>query len=223
MCGRYTLVTGLEGLIERYGVENVEMEIKPRYNIAPSQIVPVLVQGNRERKIFPFRWGLIPSFSQNTKSGYKMINARAETLLEKPSFKNLLLRRRCLIPSDSLFEWKRNKNEKQPYRIMLNSGEIFSFAGLYDIWKNPISGEKVYSCTIITTKANDLIAGIHDRMPVILDRSTEELWLNREEQNPSVIQDLLISFDSVHMKVYPVHTMVGNVKNDVPECIIPIG
>ncbi|GAA4718446.1 hypothetical protein GCM10023228_26340 [Brevibacillus fulvus] len=147
-----------------------------------------------------------------------MINAKAETIQENPAFKNLFVRKRCLIPADGFYEWKQTEKGKQPMRIMMKNGELFSFAGLFDTWTKP-NGEKLHSCTIITTKPNEIVSDIHDRMPVILRQEDEDLWLDREWFDPDLLGSLLVPFDAGQMRAYPVSTMVGSPKNDVPECI----
>lgn len=147
-----------------------------------------------------------------------MINAKSETLREKPAFKNLFARKRCIIPADGFYEWKEVGKEKQPMRIMMKTGEPFAFAGLYDTWTSP-EGEKLHSCTIITTKPNDVVANIHDRMPVILNEQDEAIWLDREKFDADLLQSLLMPYDHDQMRAYPVAPMVGSPKNDMPECI----
>jgi putative SOS response-associated peptidase YedK len=149
----------------------------------------------------------------------KMINARAETLLQKPSFKHLISRKRCVIPADSFYEWKRAGGKKQPMRIMMKDGRVFSLAGLYDIWTNPATGEKLGTFTMITTSPNELVAEIHSRMPVILDREGEAMWLDRSNTDGEALMELLRPYPAQEMKAYAVSPIVGNVKNDGPECI----
>ncbi|XOS94503.1 SOS response-associated peptidase [Brevibacillus laterosporus] len=159
------------------------------------------------------KWGLIPSWSKDEKMAYKMINAKAETIRKKPSFKNLFNRKRCIIPSDGFYEWMKIGNDKQPMRIMMKDEGVFSLAGLYDTWINS-EGARINTCTIITTKPNTLMADIHDRMPVIIKREDESLWLNRDVQDGELLESLLLPFDEKQMKAYPVSKMVGNVIND---------
>jgi len=164
------------------------------------------------------RWGLVPSWAQDDKIGYKMINARAETLRQKPVFRRLFERKRCMIPADGFFEWKQMDGRKQPMRITMRDGEPFAFAGLFDTWTAP-DGQKLHTCTIITTRPNEVVADIHDRMPVILRPEDEDLWLDREKYDPDLLQSLLVPFDPGQMRAYPVSTIVGSPKNDFPECI----
>jgi putative SOS response-associated peptidase YedK len=218
MCGRYTLVTDPEQLMMRFHLESLPISIQPRFNIAPGQLIPVIIASQGKRRIGELRWGLIPAWAQDEKMGYKLINARAETLMEKPSFRNLIARKRCIIPADGFYEWKQTGKGKQPMRIQMKSGELFAFAGLYDTWTRP-DGQKVHSCTIITTEPNDVVSDIHNRMPVILKPDDEEVWLDREKDDARLLQSLLIPYDARQMRAYPVSAMVGNPRNDVPECI----
>ncbi|GIM48485.1 putative SOS response-associated peptidase YoqW [Collibacillus ludicampi] len=219
MCGRFTLTVPVESLIERFQVDQVPFDYQPRYNIAPGQLITAVVAHERKKRIGQLKWGLIPSWAKDEKIGYKMINAKAETVQEKPAFRNAFKKRRCIIPADGFYEWKRNEDgSKQPMRIMLKDKSIFGMAGLYETWIAP-DGQKVHSCTIITTKPNGLMEQIHDRMPVILRREDEGIWLDREKADLELLQSLLEPYPEEEMFAYPVQPMVGNVKNDVPECI----
>ncbi|MBA4495576.1 SOS response-associated peptidase [Paenactinomyces guangxiensis] len=217
MCGRFTLFTEPGTLQERFEFE--VNELKPRYNIAPTQ--PVLaVMGGEQRKGTLLRWGLIPFWSKDTKIGNRMINARSETVHEKPSFKRLLKRQRCLILSSGFYEWKKTGNGKQPCFIRLASGEPFAFAGLWDHWKQ--GDKEITSCTIITTIPNDLMKPIHHRMPAILRPEDEAAWLDPGLEEPNVLRSLLNPYPAEEMAAYPVSNLVNSPKNDIPECILPI-
>ncbi|MFF2532749.1 SOS response-associated peptidase [Brevibacillus sp. NPDC058079] len=218
MCGRFTLVTNLELWNARFQIEVMPFDMQPRYNIAPGQLIPAIISDRGKRRIGQLKWGLVPSWAQDEKAGYKMINAKSETVREKPAFKNLFARKRCIIPADGFYEWKRLGKEKQPMRIMMKTGEPFALAGLYDTWTSP-EGERLHTCTIITTKPNDVVADIHDRMPVILKKDDEAIWLDREKFDADLLQSLLVPYDHEQMKAYPVPAMVGSPKNDMPECI----
>lgn len=218
MCGRFTIVTDPDKLMQRFHFEGVPFEWQARYNIAPGQAIPAIIEDRGQRRIGQLRWGLVPSWAKDEKIGYRMINARAETLTEKPLFKNLFARKRCIIPADGFYEWKHIGKAKQPMRIMMRSGELFAFAGLYDTWTSP-EGEKVHTCTIITTRPNEVVSDIHDRMPVILRQEDEQIWLDREKYDPSLLLSLLEPYDPSQMKAYPVPGNVGSPKNDSPECI----
>ncbi|GIO09690.1 putative SOS response-associated peptidase YoqW [Brevibacillus reuszeri] len=218
MCGRFTIVFDAETLLNRFDIEDIPFDWREIYNVAPGQKIPAIIEDRGERRIGQLKWGLVPFWSKDEKVGYKMINAKSETLREKPAFKNLFARKRCIIPADGFYEWKKVGKEKQPMRIMMTTGEPFAFAGLYDTWTSP-EGEKLHTCTIITTKPNDVVQDIHDRMPVILKKQDEQLWLDREKFDADLLQSLLVPYDHDQMRAYPVPAMVGSPKNDLPECI----
>lgn len=221
MCGRFTLVTNPDQLQVRFSLDDIPFDLQPRYNIAPGQLIPAIIEDKGQRRIGQLKWGLVPTWAQDEKIGYKMINARAETLQEKPAFKRLFERKRCIIPADGFYEWQQRKSGKQPMRIMMKSGELFAFAGLFDTWIKP-DGQKVHSCTIVTTKPNEVVKDIHDRMPVILRQEDEAIWLDREKYDAELLRSLLVPYDPEEMRAYPVSTIVGSPKNDVPECIAEI-
>ena len=168
------------------------------------------------------RWGLAPSWAKDPKIGSRMINARAETLAERPSFRAAYRRRRCLIVADSFYEWKREGRNRTPMRIMLESEELFAFAGLWEAWKRP-DDSWLTSCAIVTTSANELVAEIHDRMPVILDPDVESVWLDPDIDDTAALSDLLVPYPSELMTAYEVSQIVNSAANDAPECIAPIG
>ncbi|WP_036638784.1 SOS response-associated peptidase, partial [Paenibacillus durus] len=169
-------------------------------------------------RIGQLRWGLVPSWAKDDKSGGKMINIRAETLTDKPSFRRLLSSRRCVIPADGFYEWRNRGGSKQPMRILMRDGGIFSLAGIYDIWVDT-DGKKLATCAIITTEPNDLTAEIHNRMPVILRPEDVGLWLERSIHDIDILAKLLKPFGAEKMKAYPVSTKVGNVRNDSKDLI----
>ncbi|MFB4321620.1 SOS response-associated peptidase [Priestia sp. BR_2] len=219
MCGRFTLISDLSEIVDTFDVSSVEYEYKPRYNIAPSQTIAVINGSSGKRVLEGYRWGLIPFWAKDIKIGYKMINARAETLQSKPAFRHLITTKRIIIPSDGFYEWKREgKDKKQPYRFQIKSKGVYGFAGLYDEWKDP-DGVILRSCTIITTKPNDLVADVHDRMPVILDHSAADTWLDPDIQDKDLILGLLRTYPGDSMRSYPVSALVGNVKNTGSELI----
>lgn len=221
MCGRFTIVAEAGLLIQRFGIEAIPFEWRPLYNVAPGQPIPAIIEDRGQRRIGQLRWGLVPSWAQDEKIGYKMINARDETLREKPAFRRLLERKRCLIPADGFYEWKKTGNKKQPMRITMRDGQPFAFAGLFDTWIAP-DGQRLHTCTIITTRPNEVVAEIHDRMPVILRRQDESIWLDRDRTDVDLLQSLLAPYDAGGMRAYPVSNLVGNAKNDLPECIAEI-
>ncbi|KAA1179170.1 MULTISPECIES: SOS response-associated peptidase [Paenibacillus] len=219
MCGRYTITVTMEELMVRYFAnDSTIIHYAPKYNAAPMQQIPAVIHTGSSNKLGELRWGLVPSWAKDDKIGNKMINARAESLLEKPSFKRLVSSRRCIIPSDGFYEWKVQGSSKQPMRIVMRDGGIFSMAGLYDIWMDP-EGNKLSTCTIITTTPNELMAEIHNRMPVILKPEDETEWLDRGNQDTTSLIKLLKPYDQQLMRAYPVSMAVGNVRNDAKELI----
>lgn len=217
MCGRYTLTVDPADLMERFDLSSADFVSTPRFNIAPTQTVAVVLNES-PRTLTAARWGLIPSWAKDISIGYKMINARAETLEEKPSYRTLLKKRRCLILADSFYEWKKDGGAKTPTRLMLADGAPFAMAGLWDVWKTP-EGERIKSCTIITTAPNALAAQVHDRMPAILPRSAEAEWLNIANDDPGYLKSLLGAYPAELMQTYVVSSAVNNVRNDAPELI----
>lgn len=221
MCGRFTLALPTDDLQLALPWLDVPADMPPRYNIAPSQPVAV-VPNNNLRQIEFFRWGLIPSWAKDHKIGYRMINARAETLAQKPSFRAAYRRRRCLVLADGFYEWQGAKGTaKTPHHIRLESGAPFALAGLWETWHSP-DGSVIPSCTIITTQPNTLVAPIHNRMPVILPPEAYEEWLASGERTPAELQPLLVPFPAELMVAHPISRLVNNPKNDQPECILPL-
>ena len=207
MCGRYGLVS-TDKLAERFDAEKFKSELDKRYNIAPCQNLPVVTR-HSPNQIEIMRWGLIPFWAKDEKIGYRMINARAETVAEKNSFKKSLQSMRCLVPADFFYEWQVTKEGKQPMLIRLKSQEIFAFAGLYSTWKNP-EGEEIKTYTIITTEPNKIITPIHNRMPVILTRDEEDEWLNPDMVEPEHILKYLDPYPSDEMEAYPISKSVNS-------------
>jgi putative SOS response-associated peptidase YedK len=217
MCGRYRLSRRKDLLAECFDVEPDD-DWEPRYNIAPTQNVPVIRQHTEQPKRLAsrMRWGLIPFWSKDASIGFKMINARAETVATKPAFRESLRKRRCLIPADGFYEWKREGKAKQPFNFSMHDDSIFAFAGIWDRWKNP-QGEVIETCSIITTTPNALLIDIHDRMPVILPLKHYDLWLDPGFQKAEAVCDLLKPFDPALMRRYEVSNRVNLIKNDDPE------
>jgi len=219
MCGRFTFILDdYHVLIVRYGLTKIPFEIVPRYNVAPSQLVAAIISDGEQNRIGQLKWGLVPSWAKAESFGYKTINAKAETVDTKPAFREAFKRRRCIIPADSFYEWRKEGNSKQPMRIVPQDGGLFSLAGLWDSWTAP-DGRKVNSCTIITTIPNELMAGIHNRMPVILEREAETTWLDRSAQDGATLKELMRPYPAEELRAYPVSAKVGNVRNDGPELI----
>lgn len=195
--------------------------LEPRYNIAPTQLVPTVLRSpeqNDERQFQMLRWGLIPSWAKDLAMGARLINARAETAAEKPSFRAAFRHRRCLVVADGFYEWQRQEGKKQPFYFRLQDGQPFGFAGLWERWEAP-DGETIESCTILTTEANELLRPIHDRMPVILDPKDYDLWLDPGVQKAEPLQQLLRPYLAKAMTSYAVSTKVNNPANNTPDCI----
>ena len=221
MCGRFALKAPPRTIQEHFHLPET-IELAPRYNIAPSQAIAVVrhLQGDKNRQLDSLRWGLIPHWAKDMKIGYKMINARSETLAHKPSFRTAFKKRRCLIVADGFYEWKHAGRRKEPFYVQLENGTVFGFAGLWESWKSP-DGNIVESCTVITTSANELIRKIHDRMPVILPPEDYETWLQDSTQEQT-LQQLLAPYPAEKMEMYRVSSEVNSPKNDTPACILPI-
>lgn len=220
MCGRFTLFSNYETIIERFHVESAfdVDEYQYSYNIAPSQTVVSVINDGTKNRMGYLKWGLIPFWAKDEKIGYKMINARAESLADKPSFRNAYKNRRCLIVADSFYEWRREGNQKTPMRIKLKSGEPFGFAGIWEKWKSP-EGNEIFSCSIITTVANETMSSIHDRMPVILRPEDEQEWLNPDNHDAAYLNEFLKPYDSSAMEAFEVSSEVNSPKNNAPNLI----
>ena len=221
MCGRYTLRTDLREIAKHFGVTEVP-NITPRYNISPTQEVAIVrvTDEAQGREMELYRWGLIPSWAKDPSVGSKMINARAETVTEKPSFREAFKRRRGLIPADGFYEWARAGSRKQPYYFQMKNKQPFAFAGLWESWQS--DGERINSCTIITTAANELLREVHDRMPAILREEDYEAWLDPEMHKAELLQGLLRSYDAGEMMAYPVGTLVNTPGRDERALIEPL-
>lgn len=218
MCGRYSLIAEIGQLALRFEFDASGLGEPPRYNVAPTQ--PVLtVGGGESRRASYMRWGLVPSGARGV-AGPPLINARAESLAARPSFRTALRERRCLVPADGFYEWRRENGRRLPVRFTLASGEPFAFAGLWDTWRDP-GGGVVGSCTIITTEANELLRPVHDRMPVILPREVESLWLDEGLQDPAALTSLLVPYDADLMDAREVSTLVNSALNEGPELLAP--
>lgn len=191
--------------------------LEPRYNIAPTQLVPTVLR-TPKRQFQLLRWGLIPSWAKDPAMGARLINARAETAGEKPSFRSAFRHRRCLVIADGFYEWQRQERKKQPFYFRLQDGRSFAFAGLWEHWEAP-DGEAIESCTILTTEANELLHPIHDRMPVIIEPKDYDLWLDPTVQKPEPLQQLLCPYPSEAMTSYAVSTQVNSPANNSPDCI----
>lgn len=222
MCGRYRLSRRKQLVEEYFDTVSDEPEWAPRYNIAPTQPVPVIRQNPAEpqREMALMRWGLIPSWAKSL-SGPPMINARSEKVATTPAFRDPMKSHRCLIPADGFYEWQKSAWPKQPFCFEVNGGELFAFAGLWDRWKDP-SGQWIKSCSILTTTPNTVTSPVHDRMPVILDRDSYDQWLDPGMTNVEAVSEMLKPYDARLMRCFPVSARVNHVANDDEGCSTPV-
>jgi putative SOS response-associated peptidase YedK len=220
MCGRFTLAKEEDVMLDYYGIPSTNFTFTPRYNAAPGQLIVAIISHNHCNRIGFLQWGFIPSWSKTIPKGPPLINAKSETILEKPSFRDAFLHKRCIIPADGFYEWKSVGNNKQPMRIHLRNQSIFSMAGIYSTWVAP-DGRKQSTCAILTTTPNSIVSSIHNRMPVLLRREDEAFWLDAHSQDRDRLLSLLVPFPSEDMMAYPVSSSVGKVANDSPACLLP--
>jgi putative SOS response-associated peptidase YedK len=216
MCGRYALTSPPAVIAERFHLLWTP-EIEPHYNIAPGQAIPVVREAGQGRELAFLKWGLIPSWAKEARIGMKLINARGETLADKPAFRSAYRQRRCLIPADAFYEWKPVAGRKQPYCIRMRDQTVFGMAGLWERWKSP-DGREVESCTIVTVGANALVGELHDRMPLILAPGDFDAWLGAGTTEAALPQVVAAQ----QMVAYPVSPLVSNARNDDPACLVPI-
>ncbi len=221
MCGRFSLAAELPDIMEEFQVEQTSINFRKRYNLAPTQRAVGVVNKEGTRTLEEFHWGLVPAWATDKKIAYNTINARAETVQTKPAFRSIFTRRRMVVCASSFFEWKTTDKEKQPYCIGLKDRNVLGFAGLYDLWNTP-DGEILQSCTIITVECNAFMKNVHDRMPAILDREGVETWLDPAITDKNVLQSLLAPYADSKMMMYPVSSIVGNVRNETPEVLVNI-
>ncbi len=221
MCGRFALGLPPKSIAEQFQLDFVP-DMKLRYNIAPTQEVASIVHDKNTNKhlLKMFRWGLIPHWAKDIKIGAKLINARSETVADKPAFRSAFSYRRCLIPATGFYEWERKKQTKQPYYIKMRDDQLFAFAGLWERWKG--EEEEINSCTILTTEANEVIKMIHDRMPVILKHEDYDTWIDTDIIYEKRLELLLSPYPPEQMDIYPISTYVNKPQNDDPKCIQPI-
>ncbi len=221
MCGRLAQTMDAVSLAEKLGAPRPDFGPEPRYNLAPGQPAMVVV-ADPDRRLARMRWGLVPAWAKEEKTGWRMINARAETLDRKPAFRGPLRRRRCLVPADGFYEWqKTGPRTKRPWRIFFKGERPMVMAGLWDVWRPP-TGEVLETFTIITTRANELVAKIHDRMPVLLAAPAQAAWLDPEISDPARLLPMLTPYPADEMAAYPVSTLVNSPAHDSPEIIAPL-
>lgn len=220
MCGRFIQCTSGERLAERFQISTAP-RLTPRYNVAPSQPVGAIrVTLTGQREFAALRWGLIPAWSPEPRTSYSTINARAETVADKPTYRQAFRQRRCLIPADGFYEWRRVGTRKQPYCIAPADGQVLAFAGLWERWER--DGQILESCTLLVTQANALIASIHDRMPVILDPADEARWLDPAVTDSAVLQPLLVPCPPERLRLWPVATAVNATRHNEPELMAAV-
>ena len=224
MCGRFVQVEKPEFYAEHFGAEFVRTETYPvNYNVAPTQQVYAVAEHDDERILTSFRWGFIPFWAKDIKIGAKAINARSETVAEKPMFKQSFAQRRCLIPADGFYEWQRKETGKLPHYITgADDRAPLPLAGLWSSWRDPETEERVLSCTILTGSPNTLMEPIHDRMPIILPPDTWDTWLDRDYEDVEALQSMLRSYPAEEMRAVAVSTLVNKVANNSPELITPL-
>ena len=220
MCGRFIQCTSGDRLAERFHLPAAPV-LTPRYNVAPSQPVGAIrIAEDGRREWVALRWGLIPAWAPKPRTAYSTINARAETVADKPTYRHAFRRRRCLIPADGFYEWRQLGARKQPYCIVPTDGTAFAFAGLWDRWEQ--DGQVLESCTIVVTQANARIAPLHDRMPVILDPADEARWLDPAVTDPVVLRPLLVPCAPERLRVWPVGTAVNATRHDGPDLMASV-
>ncbi|HLR80850.1 MAG TPA: SOS response-associated peptidase [Bacillota bacterium] len=220
MCGRYTLLAEEVDILQRFSIEQPIENYQPSYNIAPGQDVLVIIHDGEEKRAGHLRWGLVPYWANDEKIGNKMINARSETAHEKPSFKQLMAKKRCLIVADSFYEWQKTDNGNQPKRIQLKDQQLFAFAGLWDKWEK--GDKKLFTCTMLTRDANSFMKDIHHRMPIILPKDQEDQWIAPYFVHPEKAQRFLQSLETDELTAYDVTRHVNSVRNNDEKCIAPI-
>ncbi|HZS06723.1 MAG TPA: SOS response-associated peptidase [Blastocatellia bacterium] len=224
MCGRFTQHHTEDEIIERFAISDVRFHPAPRYNIAPTQLITAITPSRDGRQLTSLRWGLIPRWAKDTKLASNMINARAETIADKPAYRTPLAKQRCLIPADGWFEWKTTAHGKQPHYFRRRDGGLFALAGLWDEWqdKTDPGSEPLRTCAIITCEANELSAPIHQRMPVILRPEVEAIWLDPKPGNPLQLADLLAPYPDSELEVFPVSRAVNSPSFDQPDLIAEV-
>lgn len=217
MCGRYTLFANEAEIMKEFNIKGSIPFYEPSYNVAPGQDVLAIIHDGKEKRAGRLRWGLVPSWAKDKKIGYKMINARSETAHEKPSFKTLMSRKRCLIVADSFYEWRKTDKEKQPERIQVADRKLFAFAGLWDKWEQ--DEEVLFTCTMLTKDSNEFMRNIHHRMPIILPKKKENEWINPYIQQPIDAYNFLQTIETEKLTSYTVSSYVNKANNNDSKCI----
>ncbi len=220
MCGRFTLSASPAAIADHFGLQETPL-LEPRFNVAPGQKIATIsaVSGDAQHPVFGWRrWGLVPSWAKDEKIGNRLINARSETVAEKPAFRAAIRCRRCLVPADGFYEWAGSKGSKQPYFIGLSDRALFAFAGLWERWSDP-AGEPLESCTLLTTQAAEALRALHERMPVIVDRDDYALWMNPELEDPDRLAAVIDRNLGAALDFFPVSTHVNDVRRDDPRCL----
>ena len=220
MCGRFVMKTEPGQLAEFFGLA-AGLELPARYNIAPTQVVAAVLPEGGKRVFKLLRWGLIPSWAKDIEIGSRLINARAETVFEKPAFRAAVRRRRCLVPADGFYEWGVVGDRKQPFFICMREKNLFAIAAIWEHWESP-DGSQIDSCALLTTEANALMRSFHHRMPVILERGDFERWLDPAVEKKEMLEDLLAPYPAERMTFYPLGRLVDNPRNDLPACMAPL-
>jgi putative SOS response-associated peptidase YedK len=223
MCGRFAQQRPASELAERFAAELLVDDPGGRFNVAPTDEALVVVQREERRALTAYRWGLIPHWADRASVGSRAFNARAETLATSPMFRDALRRKRCIVPVDAFYEWRREGKERQPFAIRRADGDVLALAGLWSGWRDPESGELRRTCTIVTTRASEAIAPLHDRMPVIIDAERWATWLEPAAGDPGELQGLLAPNEAVELDLYPVSRLVNDVRNDGPDLLRPRG
>jgi len=226
MCGRFSISVNKEDMAQylndEYGIDELKEGIDiPRYNVAPSQDLLTVIHDGQKYRAGLIKWGFVPSFAKSENSNFGMINAKAETLRDKPAFRSSLKTKRCVILADGFYEWQKANQSKQPMRIQVTNQPIFPMAGIWSAFIRP-DGSKLFTCAIITCAANELMKNIHDRMPVILNKEAEKIWLNPKVTDPDVLSNLLLPYDTDLMKYYPISSLVNQATNELADIIKPI-
>ncbi len=218
MCGRFAIYSSVEAIVDYAKTINRIEKIQANYNVAPGQNIPVVLFEDQGRIIKLMRWGLVPFWAKEAKMGYRLINARAETVADKPSFRRAFKRNRCLIIANGFYEWR--KSDKQPYYIYPRDTKLFAFAGIWEEWNDP-EGQPLHTCSIITTEPNEFMKKIHERMPVILPQQDEDFWISSEIRSPEILLSLLKPFPGA-MEAYPVSKEVNSTRNNHQKLVEPV-